>query len=80
MTALEIILLVAGAAVFVLSFVIPSKKQEASDEVRTMIEEEVKKKVTEEVDGIKKHVDGVVDEAVQYAQEKSFQGLKRCRK
>lgn len=77
MTALEIILLVAGAAVFVLSFVIPSKKQEASDEVRTMIEEEVKKKVTEEVDGIKKHVDGVVDEAVQYAQEKTERGLER---
>ena len=77
MTVLEIILLICGAAVFALSFILPSKKQEASDEVRAMIEEEVKKKVTEEVEGIKKHVDGVVDEAVEYAQEKTERSLER---
>ena len=77
MTVLEIILLIAGAAVFALSFILPSKKQEASDEVRAMIEEEVKKKVTEEIEGIKKHVDGVVDEAVEYAQEKTERSLER---
>ena len=77
MTVLEIILLIAGAAVFALSFILPSKKQEASDEVRAMIEEEVKKKVTEEIEGIKKHVDGVVDEAVEYAQEKTERSLAR---
>lgn len=77
MTVLEIILLIAGAVVFALSFILPSKKQEASDDVRSMIEEEVKKKVTEEIEGIKKHVDGVVDEAVEYAQEKTERSLER---
>lgn len=77
MTVLEIMLLIIGAVVFVLSFVLPTKKQEASDEVRSMIEEEVKKKVSEEIDGIKKHVDGVVDEAVEYAQEKTERSLER---
>ena len=77
MTVLEIVLLVAGAILFVLSFIIPAKKQEASDDVRAMIEEEVKKKVTEETESIKKHVDGVVDEAVAYAQEKTERSLER---
>lgn len=77
MTALEIVLLVGGAALFVLSFVVPTKKQEASEEVRAMIEEEVKKKVTEETEGIKKHVDTVVDDTVTAAQEKTERSLER---
>ena len=77
MTPLEIALLVAGALVFVLSFVIPVKKKETSGEIKEMIEDEVKLKVKGEIDELRSHIDDVVDEAIDYAQEKTERSLER---
>ncbi len=77
MSPLEIALLAAGALIFILSFVIPVKKKEASGEVREMIEDEVKLKVKTEIDELRSHIDDVVDEAIDYAQEKTERSLER---
>ena len=77
MTPLEIALLALGALVFVLSFVIPVKKKETSGEIREMIEDEVKLKVKGEIDELRSHIDDVVDEAIDYAQEKTERSLER---
>ena len=71
MTPLEIVLLICGAALFILSFVIPVGKKEASEDIKDMIGAEVKLKVKEEIEELRSHIDGVIDESIEYAQEKT---------
>ena len=77
MSALEIALLAGGAVIFVLSFIIPVKRQETSEDIKDMVSEEVKRSVKGEIDGIRSHIDNVVDEAIEYAQEKTERSLER---
>lgn len=77
MTGLEIALLIGGALIFVLSFLIPVRQEEASEDMKGLVEKEVKKKVDEEIEGIRSHIDDVVDEAAIYAQEKTERSLER---
>lgn len=77
MTALEIALLAGGAVIFVLSFIIPVKRQETSEDIKDMISDEVKHGVKKEIDEIRSHIDNVVDEAIEYAQEKTERSLER---
>ena len=77
MTALEIALLIGGAVIFVLSFIIPVNKQETSDDIKDMITDEVRSKVKGEIDDLRSHIDNVVDEAIEYAQEKTERSLER---
>lgn len=77
MEALEIILLVAGAIVFVASFVLPQSKEAVSVATKELAREEIKTLVTQEMDSIRGHVDDVVEEAVGYAVEKTERSLER---
>ncbi|MCR4616594.1 MAG: hypothetical protein K5669_00230 [Lachnospiraceae bacterium] len=77
MTPLEIALLIGGLLIFVLSFVIPVKKKESSEEVKEMIEDEVKLKVKGEIEELRSHIDNVIDESIEYAQEKTERSLER---
>ncbi|MBR6302753.1 MAG: hypothetical protein IKR35_02760 [Lachnospiraceae bacterium] len=77
MTPLEIVLLICGAALFILSFVIPVGKKEASEDIKDMIGAEVKLKVKEEIEELRNHIDGVIDESIEYAQEKTERSLER---
>lgn len=77
MTGLEIALLIGGALIFVASFLIPVKQKEASEDVKGMVEKEVKNTVEKELETIKTHIDDVVDEAAYYAQEKTERSLER---
>ena len=75
MELMEIILLLAGAAIFILSFFIPDKK---SREVQAPgVEEEVQKAVEKQMEAVQSHVNDVVDEAVEYAWEKTERSLER---
>ncbi len=77
MGALEIALLIAGALVFVLSFLIPVGESEGAEGLEEAVREEVKKRMDAEMDTLRSHVDSVVDEAVEYAQEKTERSLER---
>lgn len=77
MNTFEIILLVAGGIIFILSFFIPEKKKEISRETQSVAREEIASMVEKEMDGIKDHMDGVVEEAVSYAMEKTERSLER---
>lgn len=77
MGALEIILLIAGAIIFILSFVLPQSKEEISKGNRELAREEIKTMVSKEMDSVRIHVDDVVDEAVGYAVEKTERSLER---
>lgn len=81
MDMVEIVLLIAGGIIFVLSFLLPDKKGgEAGknrEDTRAAAEEEVKKLVSQELEATREHVDDVVEEAVTYAMEKTERSLER---
>ena len=76
MEVMEIVLLVVGAVIFILSFVIPVKKED-SEEVLGLAKEEIKELISNEMSQIKGQVDDTVDEAIIYAMEKTERSLER---
>ena len=77
MTALEIVLLIIGALVTAAGFLIPVRTEEATEDVRALVEKQVKESIGTEIDALRGHVDDVVDEAVEYAREKTERSLER---
>lgn len=77
METMEIVLLVIGVAVFVASFLLPAGKQEESTVNDQMVKEEIKGLVADQMKEIKTQVDDTVEEAVQYAMEKTERSLER---
>ncbi|MBP5223369.1 MAG: hypothetical protein J6Z35_09455 [Lachnospiraceae bacterium] len=75
-TVMEILLLICSAVCFVISFLIPEKK-EGSGINQDLAKEEVKGMVKEEVDAIRGHVEEVVDESMNYDMEKTERSLER---
>lgn len=74
MDIMEIILLIAGGIIFILSFLIPEKKEAVS---ATLREEEIRDLISKELESVRSHVDEVVEEAVTYAMEKTERSLER---
>lgn len=77
MELMEIILLIAGGIIFVLSFFIPDKGGQNAGMDKETAEAEIKKMVEREMEAIRGHVDDVVDEAVAYSMEKTERSLER---
>lgn len=77
MGIMEIILLIIGLAVFVASFFLPSGKGEKPVINKELTKEEIRNLVSEELEEIKSKVDGTVEEAVDYAMEKTERSLER---
>ncbi len=73
----EIVLLVVGGIIFILSFLIPDKKGEVSVQSKELVKEEIADMVSREMESVRGHVDGVVEEAVTYAMEKTERSLER---
>ena len=77
MSILTIVLLIIGAVIFVLSFVIPAGKEEAAGAAGELAKKEIENLVSREMESIKGHVDDVVEETVGYAMEKTERSLER---
>lgn len=77
METIEIVLLIAGGIIFILSFLIPDKKGAVSEQTRQQTKEEVSELVKQELESVRTHIDDVVDEAVTYAMEKTERSLER---
>lgn len=77
MEIMEIILLTAGAIIFILSFFIPERKTEISVQSKDLARDEITALIEKEMENIRGHVDDVVDEAVTYAMEKTERSLER---
>jgi len=73
----EIVLLIAGGIIFILSFLIPEKKGEVSEQSKDLVKEEIADMVSREMESIRGRVDDVVEEAVTYAMEKTERSLER---
>lgn len=82
MEMMEIVLLIAGGIIFILSFFIPDnisgKKDGGGPEnPKVLAEGELQGLISQEMNSIRSHVDDVVEEAVTYAMEKTERSLER---
>lgn len=77
MNSMEIILLIIGGLVFVLSFLIPNGKSGSSEQDRNMARDEISGLVDREWDRIRGQVDDTVEEAVNDSVEKIKRSLEK---
>lgn len=77
METMEIVLLIVGIAVFVASFLLPAGKKSEIVTDDKLVKEEIKGLVADQMKEIKTQVDDTVEEAVQYAMEKTERSLER---
>ena len=77
MGTLEIVLLIIGAAVVVVSFLLPASAAEANQATKEIVQDEVRNAVAREIDGVKDQIEDIVDETVTYAVEKTERSLER---
>lgn len=77
MSATEIILLLLGIAVFIISFVIPEQKSKATETDRRLSEELVRESIEQEVNGAKTQIQDMVEDTVSYSIEKTERTLER---
>lgn len=76
MSGVEILVLIAGIVIFILSFVIPEKKTHSKEEIR-LGEELIKELVEKELQTVQKKVDSEVDDAMEYQLEKTERAMER---
>lgn len=77
MGLLEILLILAGIVICVISFIIPAKREEQLEETKELAKEEIKELVNQELSHVKEHVEGAVDETITYAVEKTERFMDR---
>jgi hypothetical protein len=79
MNVTEIILLILGLLVFILSFVLPAKKKGNAQEPQRLKEEQIKELISREVEDAKRQITDIVDETVTYSMEKTERHLSMFR-
>lgn len=77
MNLMEIVLLIAGAVIFAVSYILPEKKNTLQPETKELVQGEVRNTVTKEMEGVKTRIDDIVDETVTYAIEKTERAMER---
>ncbi len=75
MEIIEIVLLILGIVVFIVSFFIPDKKDEKT--VEGLSEEEIRRLVREEYEQTREKADDLTDETISYTMEKAERQLER---
>ncbi len=77
MSITEIILIIVGVIIFALGYLLPAKKKDMDEDVQLISEDEVRKLVSQEVEGAKEHISDIVDETITYAMEKTERSMER---
>lgn len=77
MNLLEILLLLAGSLIFVVSFWLPAKKEEQLEGTKELAQEEISELVGQEMIRVKEQVTDTVDETITYAVEKTERFMDR---
>ena len=77
MNVTEIMLIIAGVIIMLLGYVVPAKKKELDDDLQLISEDEVRKLIDREVEGVKEHIADIVDETVTYSMEKTERSMER---
>lgn len=77
MGVLEIILLIAGIIIVVLSFILPTENKTLDYETKKVIRKEIEAAVGAEMENIRQRMEEVTDESMAYAMEKTERSLER---
>lgn len=77
MGALEIALLVIGAVIFALGYLLPVSKKEPEEDLKRLSEEQIKDTVNKELENAKAQIGDIVEETITYAMEKTERSMDR---
>lgn len=77
MGVMEIVLILLGIIVFVLSFLLPAGKKNDTDDSVKVSEETIRDMVGKEVEGARSQISDIVDETITYAMEKTERSMER---
>ena len=77
MSITEIVLIIVGAIVLALGYLLPARKRDTEEDIQLIGEDEVRKLVSKEVEGTKEHILDIVDETVTYTMEKTERSMER---
>lgn len=77
MSGIEIVLIIIGAVVFLLGYLLPAGKKDADEEVQLISEAEIRKLVEGEAEGVRERIADIVDETIGYSIEKTERAMER---
>lgn len=77
MEVIEIIFLVLGVIVFIVSFLLPAGKKEDAENAAKISEDAIREMVDREIDDRKEKINEIVDETVSYSMEKAERSMER---
>lgn len=77
MSVTEVILLIIGILVFILSFMIPAGRKKEPEGISRIDEEQVKEIIDKEVEEAKSQISDIVDETITYSMEKTERSMER---
>ena len=77
MSVIEIVLIIIGAGVFLLGYLLPAGKKDVDEEVHLISEAEIRKLVDSETERVRDRVSDIVDETIGYSIEKTERAMER---
>lgn len=77
MTAVEIIIVIVGIVLFIVSFILPVRKEELSAETKKLGEDMVRDMVNDRMKDVQSQIEDTVEETTNYAVEKAERAMER---
>lgn len=77
MTAVEIVIVIAGIVLFIISFIVPVRKEELSPETKKLGEDMVRDMVNDRMKDVQSRIEDTVEETTNYAVEKAERAMER---
>ncbi len=74
---IEIVLIIIGAGIFLLGYLLPAGKKDVDGEVQLISEAEIRKMVEGETETVREKVSDIVDETIGYSIEKTERAMER---
>lgn len=77
MSIIEIVLIIVGAGIFLLGYLLPAGKKDVDEEVQLISEAEIRKLVEGEAESVRERISDIVDETIGYSIEKTERAMER---
>ena len=77
MSVVEIVLILVGAVIFLLGYFLPPRKKDMDEEVQLISEDEVRKLIDKETEGVQTRLSDIVDETIQCAVGKTERAMEK---
>ncbi len=77
MSVVEIVLILVGAVIFLLGYFLPPRKKDMDEEVQLISEDEVRRLIDKETEGVQTRLSDIVDETIQCAVDKTERAMEK---